>query len=803
MKQGILTAAIMTSIGLSNHGAFAQTVPPYLSTGSRTVDTNGATFLVDDSKHPYPPGPGGPSPAPNSPAPTANFQGLTDNNTAYPPDTHGAVGTNLVVTMLNTQVRVLTRSGAVVTTIPLSTFWSSTNIGSFNEVFDPRIIYDSYNDRWIASAAVDPYPYGSTSGLLIGISRTGSPTNTGDAGWNLRRVKADASSTRFADFPMVGFNKNWIVITANMFGNSTVSFDRQNFYVFNKTNLYAGGFTSPTLLSDTNSLQAGSEYPAVTYDNSLSTLYIVQDFNGNFQGNGYIRLLSISGNIGSEKLNNATNNPVFLSINSTWDYSEPNNGADFAPQLGLSTVKVQNNDARMGNVVYRNGYLWFTHTVFLPAGGSPTHSAIQWWQLNPTNELVQFGRIEDTTGTNYYAFPSIAVNRFNDVLIGFSRYSSNQYVSANYAFRNFNDQLNTMQVDRAFKSGEDSYWKQQLGTPNQNRWGDYSAACVDPVNDSDLWTVQEYSTPHVGAVTNLSGRWAVWWANVTVARPGNDNFASAYAITGAQGTTNGTNVRATKEVGEPNHAGNAGGASVWYNWTAPSSGSVTLDTIGSGFSTLLAVYTGASVSGLTSVGSDNGSAGNGASRVTFTASSGTTYRIAIDGVSGATGNAELNWLQPTLPDFLVQPVSQSVYQGNNVTFTASAIGTPNPTYQWHFNGGNISGATSTSYTINNVQTTATGNYTLVANNTAGSVTSVVATLTVLVSQATLGSSTVTNNTFKFTISQVSGLNYIVQSNTNLATTNWISIATNTAPFTITDTAFTNSPQRFYRAKYKP
>ena len=74
--------------------------------------------------------------------------------------------------------------------------------------------------------------------------------------------------------------------------------------------------------------------------------------------------------------------------------------------------------------------------------------------------------------------------RFNDVFVGFSRYSSNQYVSANYAFRAFNDLLNTMQTERAFKNGEDSYWKKDGN--NLNRWGDYSATSVDPVNDADF-----------------------------------------------------------------------------------------------------------------------------------------------------------------------------------------------------------------------------------------------------------------------------------------------------------------------------
>jgi hypothetical protein len=249
---------------------------------------------------------------------------------------------------------------------------------------------------------------------------TGNPTN----GWNLRRVKADSSSQRWADYPMLGFNKDWIVVGANMWwtsANTNTGFDRSHFYVFNKTNLYAGNFTNPTLLVDTNSNLAGNEFPAVTYDNSLSTLHVVEEVADNFQGNGYLRLLSITGSIGSETLNNIGSSPTFLRVNSTWDDREPNNGADFAPQLGLSSVNVQNNDASIGNVVYRNGDLWFAHTAFLPAGGSPTHSAIQWYQVSSTVGVRQFGRIEDTTATNYYAFPSIAVNRFNDVLIGFSR----------------------------------------------------------------------------------------------------------------------------------------------------------------------------------------------------------------------------------------------------------------------------------------------------------------------------------------------------------------------------------------------
>ena len=53
------------------------------------------------------------------------------------------------------------------------------------------------------------------------------------------------------------------------------------------------------------------------------------------------------------------------------------------------------------------------------------------------------------------------------------------------------------------------------------------------------------------------------------AAPANDNFANAIVLTGNTLTTSGSNVAATKEAGEPNHAGNSGGASVWWSWTAP------------------------------------------------------------------------------------------------------------------------------------------------------------------------------------------------------------------------------------------
>jgi len=265
-----------------------------------------------------------------------------------------------------------------------------------------------------------------------------------------------------------------------------------------------------------------------------------------------------------------------------------------------------------------------------------------------------------------------------------------------------------------------------------------------------------------------------------------------------QGTVTNTNLRASKETSEPNHAGNAGGASVWFIWTAPASGSATIDTIGSSFDTLLGVYTGTSVGSLTSIVSDDNSGGSGTSKVVFTATSGTIYRIAVDGFNAGRGNVALNWVQPSAPVFTTQPQGQAVIAGNNVTFNSIAIGTPTPTYQWKFNGNNITGATSSSYTKNNVQLSDAGNYVCVASNPAGSTDSATAVLTVYNSAAaTLSSFAYDNDQFQFSITGVPGFSYVIQATTDFAS--WTSIQTNTSPFTFTDTLAINYPYRFYRA----
>jgi autotransporter-associated beta strand protein/uncharacterized repeat protein (TIGR03803 family) len=86
---------------------------------------------------------------------------------------------------------------------------------------------------------------------------------------------------------------------------------------------------------------------------------------------------------------------------------------------------------------------------------------------------------------------------------------------------------------------------------------------------------------------------------------------------------------------------------------------------------------------------------------------------------------------PAAPSVLVSPQSRTNLVGSSVTFAITAAGTAPLAYQWQFNDADINGAVATNYTIASVHVTNAGSYRVVITNSFGSVTSMVATLTVL------------------------------------------------------------------------
>lgn len=439
----------------------------------------------------------------------SGFQGLADNFTAIPPDTEGAVGPRHVVTKLNTQVMIHSRGGFARENFPitLNAFWSP--LGKFSDTFDPRIYYDSSADRWIACAAVNGEV--ASSALLVATTQTGDPGGT----WNYFKVDV-GSSNRWGDFPALGFNANWVVVSMNLFQiRGSGNYVTTNLYVFSKADLYQqNGAGNHVTFSDPN----GEFTPVRDYDNSHpNTLYLAQEFATDFgpvAGSSTIRISKIEGAVGAETFTGG--NVGTVNIADPWSDTGPNEG-DFGPQLGTS-VKIDTGDSRLDNCLMRNGTIWCAHTVFVPYG-QPTRAAAQWYQIDPsgtTPALVQRGRIDDPSGTFFYAYPTIAVNKNNEALIGYTRFSANDYPSAMFAIRTPNDPLNTMQPGVLLKAGESPYVSPGARS-GSNRWGDYSATLVDPVNELDFWTIQEYAaTPP----PNRTGAFGAWWAQVTAPSSG-------------------------------------------------------------------------------------------------------------------------------------------------------------------------------------------------------------------------------------------------------------------------------------------
>jgi PKD repeat protein len=419
-----------------------------------------------------------------SPAPDTSFHALEDNGSSIPPDVNGCAGPNHLMITLNTGVRIQDRQGNNLFSTSLSNFWDV--LPGNGGTFDPKIIYDPYNNRWIMVT-----PSGSNSvdsKLYLGVSQTSDPL--GD--WNMYWIDPDESNHTWFDYPSIGFNKKWITISGNMFGGDFY----RTVFVFDKMAVYNGD-------DDVNftrfaTTQGFTIVPSITYDTIVEDQYLISTSNGNTGGMGYINKFKLDGPL---------DNPQFqfegsIGIPEPWANGAGDQG-NFLPQMG-SPELINSVDARMENVIYRNGKLWAVHHVFLPAD-NPQRTAVQWWNLDTEGVILERGRVDDTTNVFSFAFATIAVNKKEDVFIGFDVFSGTQYASAGYAYKSHYDEAGSMRAYYQFKDGLSPYYKTFGG--GRNRWGDYSNTCVDPVNDLDFWTIQEYAE-----LSNTANEWGTWWA---------------------------------------------------------------------------------------------------------------------------------------------------------------------------------------------------------------------------------------------------------------------------------------------------
>ncbi len=659
----------------------------------------GATIKKLDNGGPVTNAPGPILMAPSRP-PAQDWLGHTDPGTSIPPDTHGAVGLNHVITATNDFIKIHNKvGGAQVSQVSISTFTAVAG------TCDPYMIYDPTAQRWIFSAI--NCSAATANPMILMVSNTSDPTGT----WRKITWVPAGAPTFFLDHPYVGFDANTIVLSGRRFPSG---FAGPSLFLIDKAAMYAGTaitFGTNAQQIDKTAADGDAPCPVTVYDPPFSntgnpspgTIYILQSWNGTS-----IRLSTVTGTIPTATWNTAT--AVFPSGGTPWNAGNLPNSAE---QM-IETRRLAANDARISSGVMMNGKIWCAHHIAFPTSGTPDRIAVQWWKLEGTpgatfGNVLQQGRVGGNNAGEYKWFPAIAVNKDEDVLIGYTASTTTTRVGAAYVTRQASTAANTTDDELVYHAGVDRYWK-DFGS-GRARWGDYSHSSLDPV-DNSLWTVQEYASTGAGTVPpDNNSRYGVWWAQV----PPSNNLAPVL-IPGTATITSESCLPANGRI-DPNET-------VTISFCLSNTGTAnTANLVG----TLQATGGVTAPSGPQNYGVVVAGGPAVCRNFTFTAGNvacGATITASIQLQDGATnyGNITYNFstgptcCTPCIPaSVATQPTNTQVCPTGNASFTTVAGGSGPFTYQWQesttgaggpwnniTNGGIYGGATSATLTLTGV-----------------------------------------------------------------------------------------------------
>jgi hypothetical protein len=351
---------------------------------------------------------------------------------------------------------------------------------------------------------------------------------------------------------------------------------------------------------------------------------------------------------------NAANVDILLSIDGGNTFptvllaNTPNDGSQVVSVPNLSTIQARIMVKGSGNVFFDVSNTNFTIT---PSGASQATLAF----TSPN-----FSGIEGNSGTSVNQ--TIATiqrigNSTGIVTVPVNLLSTGTATSGT-------DFTNTFPIAVSFADGETSK-NVQLGIIG------------DTVNEPNETINLQLGTPTGNAILGVQTTSTFTILNDDT----NDFFDSRILLSGNSATATGSNAIATGETGEPDHASNSTPLnSIWWEWVAPSNGSVTINTTGSNFDTTLGVYTGTSVNALTPIASNDDVSGtDSTSTVTFNAIANTSYKIAVDGFQSATGNVSLSLtltpaVTPPSITLAVSPSSVTEDGATNLIYTFTRSG---------------------------------------------------------------------------------------------------------------------------------
>ncbi len=407
----------------------------------------------------------------DAPSPSKNFEGITNRNGVYPPDTNGDVGPNNYVQIVNLSFQVFNKSGgSLYGPVNSNTIWSGFG-GSCQtrNDGDPIVLYNSMADRWLVSQFTAASPYGQ----CVAISTSPDPTGS------YYRYFFQFSTSTFYDYPHLGVWPDGYYMGANRFTGNT--YNGGAAIVFNRANMLQG--LSATFQSFNLSSSYGTPFPS-DLDGPTPPPTGAPNY---FMSRGTNVLDLFKFHVDWTTPSNSTfTGPTALS---TAAYNVLCSTTRNCVQQPGTSVRLDGlGDRLMFRVAYRNfgdhESIVTNHSVNVSGG----LAGVRWYEVrNPggSPSIYQQGTYSPDNTNRWMG--SVAMDGQGNMAMVYSASSSSVYPGIRYTGRLATDPLGQMsQGETTLIAGSGS----QTGTAS--RWGDYSMMTIDPSDDCTFWMTTEY-----------------------------------------------------------------------------------------------------------------------------------------------------------------------------------------------------------------------------------------------------------------------------------------------------------------------
>ncbi len=435
--------------------------------------------------------PAGMAPAGEAQAPITGHSFEATPQTGFrPPDCTMAVGPNDVLVSVNVDLAGFHKTGSLRFRWPGMTSLFRGVLPAGAGLFDPKVAYDHYSQRWIVIvAARRQSPAGSW--IMLAASRGTDPMGPYWV-WALDfQVDGSNPSNNWADYPMLGFDTQAIYISTNQFQVGG-GFSYSKLRILNKTEVYNG-----------SALRWWDFWNLRNPDNSMAfTIQPAVHFRG-LGGNPPAYLSNALWPGGNTLTLWELQNPLAFwsgGAPALQRFGVPCRRYDLPPDADQpgTTVKIETNDTRLLNAVFQfvGGVqrLWTAQTTKVTwSGDSAGRAAVQWYEIDVPSRTVTQQGVFGASGFYYY-FPVIQTDVNRNAYIAFGRSSSAEFASLRQSGRRVTDAANTLQGSVLVKAGESAYTGQ--------RWGDYFGNGRDPADIGRAWLYGEFA--------DAANAWGTW-----------------------------------------------------------------------------------------------------------------------------------------------------------------------------------------------------------------------------------------------------------------------------------------------------